>query len=67
MQLRRWVGVLGDNYTLTAIGGIDIKRAKEVLLTGVKSIAMISAITQAENPEAVVAELMAMIDGAPSQ
>jgi len=67
MQLRRWVGVLGDNYTLTAIGGIDIKRAKEVLLTGVKSIAMISAITQAENPETVVAELMAMIDGAPSQ
>lgn len=62
MQLRRWVGILGGDYTLTAIGGIDVKRAAAVLQTGVKSIAMISAITQAENPEAVVAELMSLIE-----
>ncbi|MDF1692297.1 MAG: bifunctional hydroxymethylpyrimidine kinase/phosphomethylpyrimidine kinase [Zhongshania sp.] len=59
-QLRRWVGILGGDYTLTAIGGIDLKRAKEVLRTGVRSVAMISAITQANDPEAVVAELMAL-------
>lgn len=59
-QLRRWVGMLSPDYTLTAIGGIDIKRAKDVLATGVASVAMISAITQAENPEAVVAELLAL-------
>jgi hydroxymethylpyrimidine kinase/phosphomethylpyrimidine kinase/thiamine-phosphate diphosphorylase len=64
MQLRRWVGILGADYTLTAIGGIDLKRAAGVLQTGVKSIAMISAITQAEDPEAVVAELMALIAAA---
>ncbi len=64
MQLRRWVGILGTDYTLTAIGGIDIKRARAVLQTGVKSIAMISAITQAENPEAAVATLMTMIEAA---
>ena len=64
MQLRRWVGILGADYTLTAIGGIDIKRAKAVLHTGVKSIAMISAVTHAENPEAVVAQLLAMIAAA---
>ncbi|WP_269618599.1 thiamine phosphate synthase [Zhongshania sp. BJYM1] len=59
-QLRRWVGILSPYYTLTAIGGIDVKRAKEVLETGVGSVAMISAITQARDPEAVVAELMAL-------
>ncbi|CAA0079683.1 Thiamine-phosphate synthase [Zhongshania aliphaticivorans] len=59
-QLRRWVGMLSSEYTLTAIGGIDVKRAKDVLTTGVGSVAMISAITQAENPEAVVAELLSL-------
>ncbi|WP_295874817.1 thiamine phosphate synthase [uncultured Zhongshania sp.] len=59
-QLRRWVGMLSADYTLTAIGGIDSKRAKDVLATGVGSVAMISAITQADDPEAVVAELMAL-------
>lgn len=59
-QLRRWVAMLSPDYTLTAIGGIDSKRAKDVLATGVGSVAMISAITQAENPEAVVAELLAL-------
>ena len=42
------------------VQGIDSKRAKDVLATGVGSVAMISAITQAENPEAVVAELLAL-------
>ncbi|MBD2857775.1 bifunctional hydroxymethylpyrimidine kinase/phosphomethylpyrimidine kinase [Spongiibacter sp. KMU-158] len=59
-HLQRWVNLLGEKYTLTAIGGIDVKRAKDVLATGVGSCAMISAITQADDPEAVVAELMAM-------
>ncbi len=59
-QLQRWVNILGGDYTLTAIGGIDPKRAVDVLGTGVGSCAMISAITEAENPEAVVAELLAL-------
>jgi hydroxymethylpyrimidine kinase/phosphomethylpyrimidine kinase/thiamine-phosphate diphosphorylase len=57
-QLRRWVELLGHRHTLTAIGGISLKRAHGVLATGVHSVAMISAITEAENPEAVVAELL---------
>jgi hydroxymethylpyrimidine kinase/phosphomethylpyrimidine kinase/thiamine-phosphate diphosphorylase len=59
-QLRRWVAMLSADYPLIAIGGIDFKRAKDVLATGVGSVALVSAITQADNPEAVVAELMAM-------
>ena len=45
---------------LTAIGGIDSQRAADVLATGVGSCAMISAITQAEEPERVVDELLAL-------
>lgn len=59
-QLKRWVNMLGGEYTLTAIGGIDLKRAADVLATGVGSAAMISAITQAEDCEATVAQLLAM-------
>ncbi len=59
-QLKHWVELLGEKYTLTAIGGIDEKRARDVLTTGVGSCAMISAITQADDVEATVAELMAL-------
>lgn len=59
-QLRKWVALLGERYTLTAIGGIDGKRAPEVLATGVGSCAMISAITGAEDVEATVADLLAL-------
>ncbi len=59
-QLKHWVELLGEKYTLTAIGGIDTKRARDVLATGVGSCAMISAITQADDVEATVAELMAL-------
>lgn len=57
-QLQRWVNMLAPEYTLTAIGGIDLRRAAGVLATGVGSAAMISAITQADDPEAVVAQLL---------
>lgn len=59
-KLQRWVNILAPHYTLTAIGGIDVKRAEAVLATGVGSAAMISAITRAEDPEAVVASLLAL-------
>ncbi len=59
-QLKKWVAMLGGQYTLTAIGGIDVRRAREVLATGVGSCAMISAITESSNPEQTVAELLAL-------
>lgn len=45
--LTRHVARLGD-YPTVAIGGISLKRAPEVLATGVGSIAVVSAITQAD-------------------
>ncbi|NKI18090.1 thiamine phosphate synthase [Spongiibacter sp. KMU-166] len=59
-QLKRWIDMLSSRYTLTAIGGINVARAHDVLATGIGSCAMITAITQAADPEAVVARLLAM-------
>ncbi|WP_342322695.1 thiamine phosphate synthase [Kosakonia sp. BYX6] len=47
-QLARYIERLGD-YPTVAIGGISLARAPEVLATGVGSIAVVSAITQADD------------------
>lgn len=47
-QLKRWRRTL--NYPLVAIGGINQERLPQVLSTNVEGIAMISAITQANDP-----------------
>ena len=62
-RLRQWVDLLSPGYTLTAIGGINLKRAEEVLASGVGSCAMITAITEADDPEAVVAALIDLHKG----
>lgn len=53
-----WVRFLGGQWPLVAIGGIDFERACALKSTGVGSVAMISAITQAECYEQAVAELL---------
>ncbi len=45
---------------VVAIGGINITNAAQVLATGVESIAVVTAITEAEDPEQAVAKLMAL-------
>jgi hydroxymethylpyrimidine kinase/phosphomethylpyrimidine kinase/thiamine-phosphate diphosphorylase len=42
---------LATDIPVVAIGGINYARAPEVLATGVDSIAVVTAITEAENPE----------------
>ena len=42
---------------VVAIGGIDIQRSTEVVRAGAKGIAVVSAITQAKDPQAAVAVL----------
>ncbi len=44
------------NQPLVAIGGIDLAKAQEVVKAGADGIAVISAITQVENPEAQVTQ-----------
>ena len=56
-RLQRWVDLLEARYPLTAIGGIDVERAPGVIATGVGSIAVVRAITEAPVPARAVAEL----------
>lgn len=45
---------------VVAIGGISLERAPQVLTTGVDSIAVVTAITEAKSPEAAVKQLIAL-------
>ncbi|WP_061706808.1 thiamine phosphate synthase [Pseudenterobacter timonensis] len=56
-QLARHVQRLED-YPTVAIGGISLQRAHDVLATGVGSIAVVSAITQAHDWRAATARLL---------
>jgi thiamine-phosphate pyrophosphorylase len=56
-QLASHVKRLG-NYPTVAIGGISLERAPTVLETGVGSIAVVSAITQAADWQAATAQLL---------
>ena len=62
-RLKRWVDLLGPRYPLTAIGGIDIERAPGVMATGVGSIAVVRAITEAADPAGAVSDLGAAMRG----
>ena len=55
-NLRRYVQLCGTTPTV-AIGGISISRARPVSETGVSAIAVVSAITQAPDPEAALHRL----------
>ncbi|MHA8115766.1 thiamine phosphate synthase [Kosakonia cowanii] len=55
--LTRHVARLGD-YPTVAIGGISLVRAPEVLATGVGSIAVVSAITQADEWQQATRQLL---------
>ncbi len=57
-RLQQWQSILADQYPLVAIGGIDVPRAKLLKQTGVNSVAMISAITRADDYQAVTRELL---------
>lgn len=46
-QLRQWVELVGNAYPVVAIGGIDLANAAGVLATGVGSVAMVRAVTEA--------------------
>lgn len=57
--LRRWRRTL--NYPLVAIGGISIERARDVAATGVSGVALISAITEAEDPLKATKQLISLL------
>ena len=49
------------NQSTVAIGGIQGARVASVLATGVGSVALVTAITQASDPEQVTRELLAQV------
>ncbi len=57
-KLKHFVELIKET-SLVAIGGINVARAQEVLATGVGSIAVVSAITQASNPQQAIEQLIA--------
>jgi hydroxymethylpyrimidine kinase/phosphomethylpyrimidine kinase/thiamine-phosphate diphosphorylase len=54
-RLAQWVSWLKPAHPVVAIGGISLERAQQVAATGVDSIAVVSALTQAADPRAAAA------------
>lgn len=59
-KLAAYVEQAGDT-PVVAIGGITLDNARDVLATGVSSLAVVRAVTEADDPEAVVAAFRALI------
>lgn len=59
-KLAEWIRLLDGHTPLVAIGGIDLERARKLKTTGVGSVAMISAITKAEDYQQVTQQLLAI-------
>ncbi|WP_440054301.1 thiamine phosphate synthase [Pseudoalteromonas sp. T1lg65] len=57
-KLRHFVPLMEGHYPTVAIGGINLQRAPEVASTGVGSIAVVRAITEADEPQLAVDQLI---------
>nr|WP_312266830.1 thiamine phosphate synthase [Neisseria sp.] len=60
-RLREYVRQAGDT-PVVAIGGIDLDNGAEVLAAGASSLAVVRAVTEAADPEAVVKAFQALWD-----
>ncbi len=58
--VHNWVDLLGNAYPMVAIGGINQERAKALKKTGIGSVAMITAITEANDYQQVTKQLLAL-------
>ncbi|TYL40893.1 thiamine phosphate synthase [Dickeya sp. ws52] len=63
VELARHIRTLDGRFPTVAIGGISIDRIPAVLETGVGSIAVVSAITQAADWRTATATLLRLIEG----
>lgn len=60
-RLQRYADLMQD-YPLVAIGGISIARAPQVAATGVGSIAVVTAITRADDYKQAIADLLVVAE-----
>ena len=58
--VKMWMDLLGEAYPLVAIGGINYERAKALKKTGVGSVAMITAITEADDYQKATEDLLSL-------
>jgi len=58
VRLAHYVRLLKGHYPTVAIGGINAQRLPAVAQTGVESVALVTAITQADEPEAATRSLI---------
>ena len=62
-RLHRYVALMEQEFPLVAIGGISRDRVPLVAETGIGSIALVTAITEADDPEQATKELLALVEG----
>ncbi len=60
-KLKHFVPLMRRHYPTVAIGGIDETRLPDVAKTGVASIAVVRAITEASDPAAAIAQLQQLM------
>jgi len=53
-KLKLWQARYGELYPTTCIGGIDLKSLPDVLATGIQSVAVISALSDARHSQAFI-------------
>jgi hydroxymethylpyrimidine kinase / phosphomethylpyrimidine kinase / thiamine-phosphate diphosphorylase len=61
-KLKDYVRLMGGHYPLVAIGGISSARAHDVWQQGAGSIALVTAVTKADNYQNAVKELMSITE-----
>ena len=61
VQLAEWTRRYQPMYPVVAIGGIDLARAPGVWACGVDSVAVVSAVTQAADPQAAVRAFLGQV------
>ncbi|MBJ7537739.1 thiamine phosphate synthase [Marinomonas transparens] len=59
-RLAQYARLLEGHYPTVAIGGIDAERVQPVVQTGVDSVALVTAITKAIDPEAATQSLLTL-------
>ncbi len=65
-RLRDWAARYQPAYPVVAIGGISLARAPQVLACGVDSVAVVSALTQAADPQAAATQFMRLMPLGPA-
>ncbi|MDD7022846.1 MAG: thiamine phosphate synthase [Aeromonadales bacterium] len=61
VKLRRQIAAVGNNFPLTCIGGINESNAGAVIGTGIRSVALVTAITRSPDPDGALKRWIARI------